>query len=112
MIEDAPAIAVDLPNSGAAAEALSLAQRVREEVRIRTEAAEPVIGALPASGTRVDGWTLFQSAEDKVPTVAPARCSNLPILGCCGSFELAERGAEFRGMKDGLAATEFFKNRV
>ena len=112
MIEDAPALGGGLPNGGPAGEALRLAQRVGEEESIGTEAAKAVIGALPASGSRVDGRPLLQkSTEDEVSTVAPSRCTNLPIIGCCGSFEVDERGTEFRGVKDGFAAAEFFKNR-
>ena len=112
MIEDAPALGGGLPNGGPAGEALRLAQGVGEEESIGTEAAQAVIGALPASGSRVDGRPLLQKRmEDEVSTVAPARCANLPIIGCCGSFEVDQRGAEFRGVKDGFAAAEFFKNR-
>jgi len=111
MIENAPTLAGDLPNGGPAAEALRLAQRVSEQVSIGTDASKAKIGALPASDSRVDRRTLCESTEDKVSSVASARCANFPILGCSSSFEVDKRGTEGRRVKDGFAAAKFFKNR-
>src|ERR1700677_4570254 len=111
MIENAPALAGHLPNGGPAAEALCLEQRVSEQISIGTEAVQAIIGTLPAGSSRVDRRTLFESTEDEVSTIASARCTNFPVIGCCNPFEIGERRAERRRMEDGLAAAKLLKNR-
>jgi hypothetical protein len=111
MIENAPAIAGGLPNSSPAGDALLLVQRVSEQEGIGAEAAKAIIKALPAGGSRVDWRFLVEGTEDEVSTVASARCTNFPVVGCRNSFEVGERRTEVRRVKDGLAAAKFFKNR-
>ena len=110
MIENTPALGGTLPNGGAPGEPLDLPQCVRKQVSVRAETANGMVIGLPAYGSRVDGRVLLQSAKDELAAITAARCARLPIFRSCGLFEVGACSAEFRCMKDGLAAADLFEH--